>query len=113
MLSLATPALLGGCQTTRPPIETVDYVDLERFMGDWYVIASIPTFIEKGAHNAVESYRLAEDGTIELLVDDSNLVLPRLFEAATQANVRITSVDIQEPNLEAVFLHLTGRALRD
>jgi ABC-2 type transport system ATP-binding protein len=55
----------------------------------------------------------AEDGTVELLVDDSNLVLPRLFESATQANVRITSVDIQEPNLEAVFLHLTGRALRD
>jgi ABC-2 type transport system ATP-binding protein len=55
----------------------------------------------------------AEDGTIELLVDDSNLVLPHLFETATQADVRITSVDIQEPNLEAVFLHLTGRALRD
>jgi ABC-2 type transport system ATP-binding protein len=55
----------------------------------------------------------AEDGTIELLVDDSNLVLPHLFEAASQAGARITSVDIQEPNLEAVFLHLTGRALRD
>ena len=55
----------------------------------------------------------AEDGTLELLVDDSNLVLPRLFESATQAGVRITSVDIQEPNLETVFLHLTGRALRD
>jgi ABC-2 type transport system ATP-binding protein len=55
----------------------------------------------------------AEDGTIELLVNDSNLVLPRLFEAATQSGVRITSLDIQEPNLEAVFLHLTGRALRD
>ena len=34
-------------------------------MGDWYVIASIPTSIEKEAYNAVESYRLAEDGTIE------------------------------------------------
>jgi len=55
----------------------------------------------------------AENGTLELLVDDSNVVLPRLFESATQANVRITSVEIQEPNLEAVFLHLTGRALRD
>ncbi len=55
----------------------------------------------------------AEDGTLELLVDDSNVVLPRLFESATQAGVRITSVEIQEPNLEAVFLHLTGRALRD
>lgn len=51
--------------TTGPPIYTVDSVDIERFMGDWYVIASIPTSIEKQAYNAVESYRLAEDGTIE------------------------------------------------
>jgi len=51
--------------------------------------------------------------TITLLVADSNLVLPRLFEAAGRVGVRITTVEILEPNLEAVFLHLTGRALRD
>lgn len=45
-------------------MDTVDYVDLEKFMGDWYVIANIPTFIEKDAYNAVENYRLADDGTI-------------------------------------------------
>jgi ABC-2 type transport system ATP-binding protein len=55
----------------------------------------------------------ADDGEITLLADDSNLVLPKLFETAVEAGVRITSIDIQEPNLEAVFLHLTGRALRD
>ena len=55
----------------------------------------------------------AEDGRISVLVEDSNRVLPRLFESAAKLSVRITSVDIQEPNLEAVFLHLTGRALRD
>ncbi len=54
-----------------------------------------------------------EAGRVTVLADDSNVVLPRLFEAATQRNARITSVDIREPNLEAVFLHLTGRALRD
>lgn len=54
-----------------------------------------------------------QDGAITLLVDDSNQVLPGLFEAASSVNVRITGVDIQEPNLEMVFLHLTGRALRD
>jgi apolipoprotein D and lipocalin family protein len=48
-----------------PPIHTVENVDLKRFMGKWYVIASIPTFIEKDAYNAIESYRLAEDGTVE------------------------------------------------
>ncbi len=55
----------------------------------------------------------AEDGTLTLLADDSNRVLPRLFEASAALGVRITSVDIQEPNLESVFLSLTGRALRD
>ena len=35
---------------------TVEKVDLERFMGQWYVIASRPTRFEKGAHNAIEIY---------------------------------------------------------
>ena len=57
--------MLTACQSAHPPITTTPQVDLPRFMGDWYVIANIPTFIEKGAHNAVESYRLNEDGTID------------------------------------------------
>jgi len=60
----AAALLLAACASPRP-IATVEHVDLQRFMGDWYVIANIPTFIEEGAHNAVESYRLAEDGSIE------------------------------------------------
>jgi ABC-2 type transport system ATP-binding protein len=56
---------------------------------------------------------MVEEERISALVDDSNKVLPRLFEAAAHHSARITSVDIREPNLEAVFLHLTGRALRD
>ncbi len=56
---------LSGCQSApQPPLTLVPQVDLPGFMGDWYVIASIPTFIEKGAHNAVESYRLDSDGSI-------------------------------------------------
>jgi apolipoprotein D and lipocalin family protein len=46
------------------PLQTVEEVDLDEFMGDWYVIANIPTSIEKGAHNAIESYRLDDDGSI-------------------------------------------------
>ena len=55
----------------------------------------------------------SEEDRITVLVDDSNLLLPPLFEAAGRVSAHITSVDIREPNLEAVFLHLTGRALRD
>jgi apolipoprotein D and lipocalin family protein len=64
-------AVLGGCASTNtPPLEAMDRkVDLERFMGDWYVIGfipvTIPFFSEEGAHNGVESYRLTEDGVIE------------------------------------------------
>jgi len=55
--------ILSGC-ASHPAMKTVDYVDLPRFMGDWHVIANIPTFIEKDAHNAIENYRLEKDGTV-------------------------------------------------
>jgi apolipoprotein D and lipocalin family protein len=64
-LSLISMNLLAGCSSSKmPPLDPVAEVDIDRFMGDWYVIASIPTSIEKSAFNAVESYRLDSDGTI-------------------------------------------------
>jgi apolipoprotein D and lipocalin family protein len=53
-----------------PPLEAMDRkVDLERFMGDWYVIGfipvTIPFFSEEDAHNGLESYRLTDEGIIE------------------------------------------------
>lgn len=63
IFSVALMISLAACSKTIP-LKAVEYVDLERFMGDWYVIANIPTTIEKGAHNAIESYRLDDDGSI-------------------------------------------------
>ena len=57
--------LTTGCSSTLPPLKTVDKVDLNRFMGSWYVIACIPTFIETEAYNGVESYRRDPDGSID------------------------------------------------
>ena len=65
LAALVALALCACRQDSQPPLALAEDVDLERFMGDWYVIANIPTRIERGAHNAVESYRLAGDGTIE------------------------------------------------
>lgn len=59
--------LMVGCQSgpAREPLRAIDRpIQLERFMGDWYVIAHIPAFIEDEAYNGLESYRLAADGTI-------------------------------------------------
>jgi apolipoprotein D and lipocalin family protein len=66
-IPLLIAAGLFGCQTAAkvPPQRAMDRrVDLQKFMGPWYVIAHIPTFIETEAYNAVESYQLDPDGTI-------------------------------------------------
>jgi ABC-2 type transport system ATP-binding protein len=54
-----------------------------------------------------------ENGTVRLLARDGNAALPELITLANSQGTRVTNVNIREPNLEAVFLHLTGRALRD
>lgn len=59
-----TFTLLAACATQSAPVKTVQQVDLPRFMGTWYVIAAIPTLIEKEAFNAIERYELEPDGTV-------------------------------------------------
>ena len=54
----------AGCAGKGPDMKTVDHVEIDRFMGSWYVIGNIPTFLEKEAYNAVENYSLNNDGTI-------------------------------------------------
>jgi apolipoprotein D and lipocalin family protein len=60
---LPAVALFAGCSGA-PTLPVAQDVDLDRFMGDWYVIANIPTRFEVGAFNAVESYQLDRDGSI-------------------------------------------------
>ena len=56
--------LITGCSQLQE-IKTVNHVNLPQFMGDWYVIACIPTLIEKDIYNPIESYELQQDGTIQ------------------------------------------------
>ena len=64
LLCLVPLMSLAACSGTLPPVRSVAHVDLDRFMGDWFVIASKPTFIEQDAYNAVESYARAGDRQI-------------------------------------------------
>jgi apolipoprotein D and lipocalin family protein len=57
-------SLVACSSAERESLPTVEALDLERFMGDWYVIANIPTRFERGAHNAVESYSLDDRGRV-------------------------------------------------
>ena len=66
---LATPCLtalllVGVCAHAGAPIPPVPHVDLSRYLGRWYVIASIPTRFERGGHNPVETYQLDQQGRV-------------------------------------------------
>ena len=56
---------MSGCASSKPPLPTPDQVDLERFMGAWFVHGYTPILVDKEAHNAVEHYYLNEKGNVE------------------------------------------------
>lgn len=64
---------------------------------------------------AVEGVLRADvtDHDISIITPDAESILAPVVSKANELNIKIHSLDIREPNLEAVFLHLTGRALRD
>jgi len=120
-------ATLSACSNLEP-LQPVDDVDLDRFMGDWYVIANIPTAIEKGAHNAIESYQLDSDGSIAttftfnkggfsgerkvyrprgFVSDDSNAIWGMQFIWPIKADYRIIYLD------ETYSVTVIGRNKRD
>ncbi len=53
------------------------------------------------------------DGSIDILSTHGRKVLAEVITTLNDKNVKVSSVEIQEPDLESVFLHLTGRSLRD
>ena len=62
---LVAMSLSGGCASNQAPLPTPDYVDLEQFMGRWYVQGYTPILVDKEAHNAIEHYRLDENAKIQ------------------------------------------------
>ena len=58
-------AALAGCAHQPPTVTPVAHVDIERYMGDWYVIAHVPSRAEREAFNAVESYALDAKGRVQ------------------------------------------------
>jgi len=129
MLLIVSLIMLNACQTTpTAPIEVADPFDLDRFMGQWYVIANIPTFPEKGAHNATETYRRAgpdkiattftfrkdaPDGDLKTMtptgfVSDENPAIWKMrFLWPFKADFRVLYVD---PNYQTTIV---GRQKRD
>jgi apolipoprotein D and lipocalin family protein len=94
----------AGCGAAAPAkIKAVEHVDMQRYMGRWYVIASIPTRFERHGYNPVETYRLQADGT----VCTSFRFRPGSFDAPVQQIRSVASVVPRSGNGEW-GVHLLG-----
>jgi apolipoprotein D and lipocalin family protein len=66
-LGLLLAALLAGCASPQPPLEVVEQVDLDRYLGRWYEIASFPQRFQRGCVASRATYTLRDDGRISVL----------------------------------------------
>ena len=64
---LFIPPILAVATENLPPLQTVSHVDLSRYMGRWYEIASFPQWFQKGCVATTATYTLREDGDVTVL----------------------------------------------
>lgn len=95
--------------TRRELVATVGQSDTVTLVGTGDLAAAAEALRQVGGVRDVA----VADGSLSMLVDGAAGNLPAMMSSVADAGVSITGVDVEEPNLEAVFLHLTGKALRD
>ena len=70
IMIVAMGFVMFGCAATandKPPLTVVDSVDLERYLGKWYEIASSPAWFQKGCTGSTAEYSLLPDGKIQVI----------------------------------------------
>jgi apolipoprotein D and lipocalin family protein len=94
---------LAGCGHTRddqPPLQTVPHVDLQRYLGTWYEIASYPQWFQRGCTGTSATYALRRDGEIDVLNrchkesldgnEDTAKGRARVVDPASNAKLRVS-----------------------
>ena len=59
--------LFTACSSKNPPLQTVEKVDLERYLGTWYEIARYEHFFEKDCKNVSANYSIMDEETIKVI----------------------------------------------
>ncbi len=95
--------------TRRELVSMVGEKDKVTIAGGGALSSSIPAIEGLAGVTGVS----ATEQQLDVLAEDASSILPQLLAAVTDAGGSISGVEVFEPNLEAVFLHLTGKALRD
>jgi apolipoprotein D and lipocalin family protein len=64
LLAVCLLAVLAGCSTFRKddPLPVAGQINLDRFMGQWHVIAAVPTILDRSAHNTTKTYERWDRG---------------------------------------------------
>jgi apolipoprotein D and lipocalin family protein len=60
-------SMVAAAADKLPPLQTVDHVDLNRYLGKWYEIASIPHWFQKGCVASTATYTLRKNGDVDVL----------------------------------------------
>jgi ABC-2 type transport system ATP-binding protein len=90
--------------------QRVDDSLLQRIQND---VSGVTRVSYDAPHPGDDANAAVEDGEIVIFARRGRKALPPIIQIANECGVEIGSVAVREPDLEAVFLHLTGRALRD
>ena len=101
--TLAITITPGVSAEESPPPETVAFVDLDRYVGNWYEIASIPNFFQKHCRgNTMASYRAIEEQHIEVInscLDKDGSVdtakgIARIVDRTSNARLEVSFVSL-------------------
>lgn len=89
---------LVGCGSHQPPLQSVEKVDVKRYMGRWYEIARYEHSFEVGCQNVTAEYTLLEDGRI-----DVRNLCKRVDEGISEAHGKAYAVDESNARLKVTF----------
>lgn len=99
---ISAAALLAACAhaPVGPPLRTVEHVDLQRYAGRWYEIATIPMSFQKGCVGVTADYTIREDGDVDVVNTCRKETLDGPVKVAT---AKAWSVDPSNARLEVRF----------
>ena len=105
LVTLLGVLAISGCATTTsrlglPPLETVPHVEVQRYLGTWYELASIPQRFQRGCTATTATYSLRPDGELDVLnkcrmdsvdgVEKTATGRARVVDAATNAKLEVS-----------------------
>ena len=99
VLFISIVLLFTACSSKNPPLQTVEKVDLQKYLGTWYEIARFEHFFEKDCKNVSANYSMMDEETIQV-INKCTKITPTESKEATG---RAYAVDASNSKLKVSF----------